>query len=34
MIWSPNHGDTAFAVPLFDAFMHRIMPGDAWREAN
>ena len=32
MIWSPSHGDTAFTVPLFDEFMHRIMPGDAWRE--
>ena len=32
MIWSPSHGDTAFTVPLFDAFMHRIMPGDTWRE--
>lgn len=32
MIWSPNHGDTAFTVPLFDAFMHRIMPGKDWRE--
>lgn len=31
MIWSPNHGDTAFTVPLFDEFMHRIMPGEAWR---
>jgi hypothetical protein len=31
MIWSPNHGDTAFTVPLFDQFMHRIMPGDDWR---
>ncbi len=31
MIWSPNHGDTAFTVPLFDEFMHRIMPGDGWR---
>lgn len=31
MIWSPNHGDTAFTVPLFDKFMHRIMPGDEWR---
>ena len=30
MIWSPNHGDTAFTVPLFDEFMRRIMPGD-WR---
>ena len=30
MIWSPNHGDTAFTVPLFDKFMKRIMPGDDW----
>lgn len=30
MIWSPSHGDTAFTVPLFDEFMHRIMPGDDW----
>jgi hypothetical protein len=34
MIWSPNHGDTAFTVPLFDAFMKRIMPGDDWREQD
>lgn len=33
MIWSPTHGDTAFTVPLFDEFMKRIMPGDAWRTA-
>lgn len=26
MIWSPNHGDTAFSVPLFDQYMKRIMP--------
>jgi len=32
MIWSPNHGDTAFTVPLFDQFMRRIMPGNDWRE--
>ena len=32
MIWIPDHGDTAFTVPLFDAFMKRIMPGDDWRE--
>lgn len=31
MIWSPDHGDTAFTVPLFDAFMRRIMPGADWR---
>ncbi len=33
MIWSPNHGDTAFTVPLFDEFMRRIMPGEGWRTA-
>ncbi|MCX7978147.1 MAG: ATP-binding protein [Bdellovibrionaceae bacterium] len=32
MIWSPNHGDTAFTVPLFDEFMKRIMPGSSWKE--
>jgi hypothetical protein len=32
MVWSPNHGDTAFTVPLFDEFMRRIMPGDDWNE--
>lgn len=32
MIWSPNHGDTAFTVPMFDEFMRRIMPGDDWRD--
>ena len=26
MAYSPSHGDTAFTVPLFDAFMRRIMP--------
>lgn len=31
MIWSPNHGDTAFTVPLFDEFMKRIMSGNSWR---
>jgi len=31
MIWSPHHGDTAFTVPLFNEFMHRIMPGDDWK---
>jgi hypothetical protein len=31
MIWSPNHGDTAFTVPMFDGFMKRIMPGDDWK---
>ncbi len=32
MVWSPTHGDTAFTVPMFDEFMNRIMPGDAWRQ--
>ncbi|PHV10020.1 AAA family ATPase [Chitinimonas sp. BJB300] len=31
MIWSQAHGETAFTVPLFDAFMKRIMPGDDWK---
>jgi hypothetical protein len=26
MIYSPDHGETAFTVPLFDGFMKRIMP--------
>jgi AAA ATPase domain len=26
MLYSPSHGDTAFTVPLFDAFMKRVMP--------
>lgn len=33
MVWSPSHGDTAFTVPLFDAYMRRIIPGDDWRTA-
>lgn len=32
MIWSPSHGDTAFTAPLFDEFMHRIMPGKDWKQ--
>jgi len=31
MVWSPNHGDTAFTVPMFDEFMKRTIPGDNWR---
>lgn len=31
MVWSPNHGDTAFTVPMFDEFMKRTIPGDDWR---
>ena len=31
MVWSPNHGDTAFTVPMFDAFMKRSIPGNDWR---
>lgn len=30
MIWSSNHGDTAFTVPFFDEFMTRIIPNDDW----
>ena len=26
MIYSPQHGDTAFTVPMFDEFMKRSMP--------
>lgn len=26
MLYSPQHGDTAFTVPMFDAFMKRSMP--------
>ena len=26
MIFSPQHGDTAFTVPMFDEFMCRSMP--------
>jgi hypothetical protein len=32
MIWSPSHGETAFTVPLFNEFMHRIMPGKDWKK--
>lgn len=33
IVWGPNHGDTAFTVPLFDEFMKRIIPGDGWEAA-
>ena len=26
MVYSPAHGDTAFTVPLFDAYLRRVMP--------
>jgi len=32
MIYSPQHGDTAFTVPMFDAFMKRSMPDWTPRE--
>jgi hypothetical protein len=32
MIYSPQHGDTAFTVPMFDDYMRRVMPGDRWRD--
>jgi GTPase SAR1 family protein len=31
MIFSPQHGETAFTVPLFDEYMRRTMPGDDWK---
>ena len=31
MIYSPQHGDTAFTVPLFDDYMRRTMPGEDWK---
>ncbi len=31
MIWSPNHGDTAFTVPLFDEFMRRAIRDEDWK---
>jgi hypothetical protein len=34
MIYSPAHGDTAFTVPLFDAFMKRAMPQLPTKAAN
>ena len=30
MIYSPQHGDTEFTVPMFDAYMRRVMPGSDW----
>jgi hypothetical protein len=32
MIYSPQHGDTAFTVPMFDEFMRRSMPD--WSEES
>ena len=32
MIYSPAHGDTAFTVPMFDAYMRRAMPD--WTRPN
>jgi hypothetical protein len=29
MVYSPQHGDTAFTVPLFDAFLKRQIPNFA-----
>lgn len=30
MVYSPQHGETAFTVPLFDDYMRRVMPGEDW----
>jgi hypothetical protein len=32
MIYSPQHGDTEFTVPLFDSYMRRAMPGETWKD--
>jgi AAA ATPase domain len=32
MIYSPQHGDTEFTVPLFDAYMRRAMSGEDWKQ--
>lgn len=32
MIYSPQHGDTAFTVPMFDEFLRRAMP--TWSPAG
>lgn len=32
MVYSPQHGETAFTVPLFDEYMRRAMPGDDWKQ--
>jgi hypothetical protein len=32
MVFSPQYGDTAFTVPMFDEFMHRSMPD--WASAS
>ena len=34
MVWSPEHGSTAFTVPRFDGFMRRIMRGEGWRDRS
>ncbi|MFA5120349.1 AAA family ATPase [Zavarzinia sp.] len=34
MIYSPAHGDTAFTVPLFDAFMKRVAPARAEQDSK
>ena len=26
MAYAPSHGDTAFTVPMFDSYMHRVIP--------
>lgn len=31
MIYSPQHAETAFTVPMFDEYMRRVMPDDSWR---
>ena len=31
LIYRPQHGETAFTVPLFDDYMCRTMAGDGWK---
>jgi methylmalonyl-CoA mutase cobalamin-binding subunit len=33
MIYSQQHGDTAFTVPMFDAYMRRAISGSDWKTA-
>jgi hypothetical protein len=34
MIYSPQHGDTAFTVPLFDQYMKRVMADPPKKKAK
>ncbi len=32
MVWTASYGDAAFTLPMFDAYLRRILPGEDWRE--